>query len=139
MNETYASEDEHRPHQDGADNPPKKDAILLRRRQVKIAEDQQEDEKIVRTEREFDNVAGGELQRRCFSLPCPQQHGKDCREQDPKSTPGQRLPHAKHSRTAMKHSEVERQHHRYENVKENPGEGLGHEPSQVLRELEMKT
>src|ERR1017187_10068542 len=57
-----SQQDKHQPHDESAENPPEKNAMLQTRRHRKIAEDKDKEKDVVHAERIFDEIAGQELQ-----------------------------------------------------------------------------
>src|SRR5271170_2390316 len=79
------------PHQDRAENSPKQYGVLMLLGHGKITEDHKKEEEIVHTEREFEHIAGRELQGDLAALPKENQSGKSGGEGDPHGAPGKRL------------------------------------------------
>jgi hypothetical protein len=83
LDETNAGENEGGAHQQSAENPPEKNAVLVLFGDGKIAEDYQEDEKIIDAERKFEYVAGDELDGNLPALPEKNQCGKSRSQGEP--------------------------------------------------------
>ena len=69
--------DENGAHDQGAQNSPEQDLVLVDGRHLKETENEQEDEEVVDAEREFDDVSGHELQHRRATVPEKDRDGED--------------------------------------------------------------
>src|ERR1039458_5780052 len=61
IKQSRSQQDKHQPHDESAENPPEKNAMLETRRHRKISKDEEEDEDVVHAERIFDEISGQEL------------------------------------------------------------------------------
>src|ERR1700693_6406568 len=75
LDQTHSRDDENTAHQHRAHNSPKQDAPLVLLRHREIAEDHEEEKKIVDAQGEFQDVAGNELKRDLAPLPEKNQRG----------------------------------------------------------------
>ena len=73
---------------------------------------EKKDEEIVSTEREFDDITGGEFQRGIPSLPERQQSCKNRSQKHPERGPGNRMARAHGLGAAMEDTQIEREHQR---------------------------
>ena len=85
----YSGQDKNSPHDERAENSPKKHLVLLLGRHAEIPKDHQENEKIVYTEREFYDVAGHELQGHRAAMPKVNQHRKSGGQCHPHRAPAE--------------------------------------------------
>src|SRR5580658_586822 len=86
----------------------------------KITEDHKKKEEIVHTEREFEHIAGRELQGDLAALPKKNQSGKGGGEGDPHTAPGECLARTHNPAAAVEDEQVQHQHTQREQVEENP-------------------
>ncbi len=107
-------------HEQRAENSPEQHLVLVFVGNFEIAEDDEKYEQVVDAEREFDDVAGHELERLSPSVPEQHQHRKRGRQRDPDTRPGQRFAKTDAVGAAIQHAQVERQHRHHKQVEENP-------------------
>ena len=88
--QAHARHDEHTPHEQRPEDSHEQHLVLVLVGDIEIAEDDEKYEKVVDTERQFDDVAGHELERLRPPVPEKHQHRKRRRQCDPDSRPGQR-------------------------------------------------
>src|SRR5690606_34716557 len=116
-------------HQQRAKDPPEQDPVLVARRDLKIGEDQNEDEDVVYAQRLLDQVARKELQTDLRPHEVVQAEIEDERQRYPERAPGARLLHGYFVRLLMEDAEVERQHRQHEDIEAYPEPYLIQAPS----------
>jgi hypothetical protein len=99
----------------------------------KIAENYEEEKKIVHAEGEFEDVTGDEFKRDLASLPEKNEARKGRGQADPHGAIGQGLAWADNAAAALEDQEIQRQHAQREQVEENPEV----EQRTFLRELKI--
>ena len=117
-----AGENEKTAHDQRPDDSPQKHLVLVFIGNFEIAEDEQKHEKIVHAQREFDHVAGDELQSLRPAVPEQFEYGEPGCQCDPNRRPGKRLPKADAMGPAVEHTQVDHQHGQHEQVEEDPEE-----------------
>src|SRR5262249_51433252 len=113
-------QNKHRPHHQRAQNPPEQNLVLMFTRDFEEAEDQQEHEQVIDAQRQLDHIAGYELQRGRASMPEEHDEREDRRHGNPHHAPDRSLAKLYRVRLAVKHTQVQRQHHGYKHVEKNP-------------------
>src|SRR5208282_2855833 len=91
LDEPNPGDDEDGAHYQRADNSPKQHAVLLLLGHGEVAEDYEEEEKVVDTERELEDVTRDEFDRDLAPLPEKNYHGKCCRQANPHRAESDRL------------------------------------------------
>ena len=86
-------------------------------RHLEETENQEEDEEIVDTQRELDDVSGDELQRGGAAVPEENHDCEDSGQGDPGHAPDQGFAKLYGVGAAMKHTQVEHQHREDEKIK----------------------
>jgi hypothetical protein len=114
--------DERDAHRQRPHNPPEQHLVLVLRRHLEVAEDQQEDEQVVHAQRLFDHIAGHELQRSPRPVPEIDQHGEARGQRDPEGGPADRLPHPDDVRVTVEDEQVQHHHQQDEGVEGDPEE-----------------
>src|SRR5690348_13957761 len=117
-------------HDDRAHHAPRQHSALMLLRYREVAEDQKEDEQVVDAERLLDDVAGEKLQGQLGVRPrgmrhqmMPEEVDQDSEragQSDPKSRPAQRFAKSDDMTLALEYAQVERQHHYYEQIEDEP-------------------
>ena len=101
---------------------------------MEVVEEQREDEDVIHTQRDLDEVAGEELQRRLLPRrrtvvradPAEMDaEAQEEREAHPHAGPDQRLAQLHLVRLAVKEAEIQREHREDEADKSSPPESLG--------------
>ena len=118
--QAHARHDECTPHHERPENSPEQHFVLVLVGHLEVTEDNQEYEQVVDAERQLDDVAGHELQRRSPPMPEQHQHRKGRGQRDPDSRPGKRFAKAETVGAAIQHAQVERQHRHHKQVEQNP-------------------
>ncbi len=85
----------------------------------KIAEDYQEDEKIIDAERKFEYVTGDELDGNLPALPEKNQRGKSRSQGEPQSAASQRIA-GTHAAALVQDAEIQHQHCDGEEIEDDP-------------------
>jgi hypothetical protein len=119
LDETDSGKDESRAHEQCPENSPKQHAMLVLLGNGKVAEDYEEDEKIIDAEREFEYITGNEFDSYLATLPEKNQSGKGESQSQPDSTSGERLT-GTYATAAVKDAEVQHQHADREKIEEYP-------------------
>src|SRR6266478_7567094 len=85
VDQAHARHDEYSSHEERPENSPEQNLVLVLVGHLEIAEDDQKHEQVVDAKRQFDYVAGYELQR--LSPPVPEEldHRERGRQRDPDS------------------------------------------------------
>ena len=68
-NQSDSRQNENRAHDQGAQNPPEQNFVLVDRGYLEIAEDEKEDKKIIDTKGKLNHIPGDELQRGTAPVP----------------------------------------------------------------------
>ena len=120
LDQTNAGEDEEAAHQQSAENPPEKNAVLVLLGDGKIAEDYQEDKKIIDAEREFEYVAGDKLDGNLPALPEKNQRRQKPRRARTTGRSSQRIARTHNAAAPVEDEEIQHQHAQREQVEEDP-------------------
>jgi len=94
--------------------------VLVFLRDGEVAENEREDEDIVRTQGKFDEITGEELQAGFWSLGLPDPGAEAAGERDPDAGPGERLAEGNRMRLPVKDTEVESEHEEHEGSETKP-------------------
>ena len=99
-----------------AQNTPEQNAMLLLLRDREIIEDHEEDEEIIDAERNFQNIAGDELQRSLVPLPEIQDNREPSRQPNIQGAPIKRLSKPDDVAAAVEDAKIQHQHAEHEQV-----------------------
>ncbi len=117
LDQAYAGHDENGAHDERAQNSPEQDLVLVGRRHLKETEDQQEDEKVIDTERKLDDVSGDELQHGGTAMPEKDHASEDRGQCDPSDTPEHGFAKFYGVGAAVEDAQVQHQHGEDEKIK----------------------
>ncbi len=95
-------------HDQGADDAPKEQPMLKFPRYLKPAEDERDDQDVIKRERKLDDVAGGELDCRFASAPMRHGAGEQHGQGEPEHRPSEGFLEFDCMRPAMEQPQVER-------------------------------
>ena len=139
VDHTHADENKSCAHDDRANDSPEEHAVLEFGSNFEVGENENEDEDVVHTQGELDDVGGEKLLSRLCSAPEPDHSVEREREGDPDGAPAQRfLEFHFMVGIALKDPEIDREHRGDEREKTDPsppgerrkgidnGEQLGH-------------
>ena len=119
--------DEHGAEDDGPQDPPEQQPVLVRGGDGEGGEHQGEDEDVVDRERQLDQVAREILAARRAALGGSDVHPEPECERHPHDTPEGRLPERDDLRLAVEHEQVQGEHAADDGEEQHPGEELrGH-------------
>jgi hypothetical protein len=104
-----AQADHDHPHHDRAQDPPFQDFGLGVGTNTEVGEDEEEDEQIVDTQRELDQIAGVVLQGRLGSFPPQHEQPEQVGDGNKSAAPAHCLPEGEHMGAAVEHPQVEDQ------------------------------
>ena len=110
LDELRPQEHERQPHDDGAEDPPEENPVLVLERHLEIAEHHREHEHVVHRQRPFDEVAGEELDRGILPQPPPHQAVEGEGQGGPEAGPETALAERRLVGFAVEYRQVERQH-----------------------------
>ena len=114
--ERGAAQDHAATHGDRPHDAPEEDAMLEAEGNTEVREDQRYHEHVVHRQREFDQIAGEELEAVLVGTPAVDPEPEAQRQEDPESGPTQGLAKPHDTGPTMEHAEVEGQkaHHRHQ-------------------------
>src|SRR5882762_1129188 len=115
-----AGEDEHGAQGKSAQNSPDQDPLLVLFGDAEIAEDEKENEEVIDAEREFDDIAGDELECRLLALPVVQESSERQSQGDPDGAADRSFSKRNSFFAPAEDAEVERQHEQDEGVEGDP-------------------
>ena len=107
-------------HHQRAQDAPEQHAVLIRRGNGEVREDEGDDEDVVHRQRLLHQVAGQEFQRRLPAREVPDARVEQQRERDPDGRPCRRLAQADRVCLAMEDAQVQRQHDEHGRVEPHP-------------------
>src|SRR5262249_40288088 len=120
IDEADTCENKQAPHNQRAYDSPKQYFVLMIIGHFEIAENHQEDEKIVDAERKLDDVAGYKFECTCAAMPEVHENSEGCGQRDPNTRPHQRFAESHAMRPAIQHPQVQCQHRHYKEIEKNP-------------------
>ena len=123
MDERRPGDDHRAAHREGAENSPKKQAMLPFHRHAEIGEDHRHHQDIVEGKGKFDDITGGELDGFLPRPPKHQRARKQHGQRHPESAPGHCFRELDRARAAMEHAQVEGQAEQDENNETEPVPG----------------
>ena len=83
VNQSNTQQDKHRPHYQGSENPPEEHLVLVFVAYFEIAKYEQENEKIIDTQRKFNHIAGSKLHGWNAASPVKEEQRECCGQADP--------------------------------------------------------
>jgi hypothetical protein len=118
--------DKNSPEDKRSEDPPKEDFVVMNVREFEIVEDKEKNEKIVETQCPFQDIARKELH--CELLPPDQINTpiKKERNHGPNYAPNKRFLHFDYMLSAMKNTEIQREHNNDYHAKNRPGKKTRH-------------
>ena len=119
LDEANPGEDEAPAHHQRSKNSPKQHAVLVLLGHGEVAQDYEEDEKIVDAERELQYVTGDEFDRDLASLPEKHHPCKCCRQTNPHRASTERLART-HTAAAVEDTKIQHQHAEREKIEDDP-------------------
>src|SRR6185503_15735439 len=131
LDESHAGHDEHGAHDEGSQNSPEQDLVLMDGGHMEEAENQQEHEEVIDAERKLDDVSGDKLERGGATVPEENHHREDDGQGDPHCAPGQGFAKLYGVGAAMEHTQVEHQHGEDEKIEQDPTVAMS-APKQIV-------
>src|SRR5262249_8472122 len=107
-------------HDQSAQNAPEQDGLLLFSRYFKVAEQKDENKKVIYAQRFFKKVAGYEFQALCRAKPIMDKDGKAARQSDPEHAAQERGLEGHHPPTAVQHRQIKNQEGNDGGVEDDP-------------------
>jgi hypothetical protein len=131
FDERGAECDHRHAHDERAHHAPEEYPVLVLRRHLEVAEDEQEDEEVIDRERQLDDVAGQKLGARQSPLVPEDESGEHERQRHPDGAPRGGLAVGDGVGLAVQHAEVEGQHEQDEDGETRPGPDRVARPSRI--------
>ena len=140
LNQVRAGRDHRAAHQQGAEDAPEEDAVLVAGGHPEGAEDQDEDEDVVDGQRLLDQVAGEVFQPGVPAHESVDARAEQQRQSNPDETPRRRFTSADLVRLLVKDEEVDREHRDDEGIECDPQPQLVHRyaPSGALMRARVR-
>src|SRR5207245_3352480 len=110
MDEAHTGADEYATHDQRTHNSPEEHPVLMLFRHGKVAKHHQEDKKVINAEREFDDIAGEELECGLLALPEINDGREGGSQTNPHRAPSHGLAKTHDMTSAMEDAQVQHQH-----------------------------